>query len=259
MLSSSSLRSPEHIFPFGFNNQPRGCFASAPNFSQSIVSSPAISDRGLGDIEYVTQTEKRTGRVESNTPSIPSEFPEIGPFAQTSSSARCQISASLSKIDGGYLPGHKLSKESVKRRIKSTLQNLSRSLSIDRSSCTRSDDNEILLENMKEAEPQISGEEAFITSRLLEECSHDTFIIQFIRRFPTQELGIRYEKDEIGLYISRLAKLRHLESIQKYFQVGDRIVSLQGVPAYLLDVSDVPKVIRGSEVITVKIVRPSRR
>nr|CDS27512.1 expressed protein [Hymenolepis microstoma] len=186
-------------------------------------------------LEYVNPT----GRDESNTSSI--------------SSAQRPISASLDNIDG-----HKSSKRNVVMRLKNTIQNVSRSLSTGRLSSNRSDDSESLLENMEAEELPNSEEEPLITSRLLEK-SNNTFIIQFRRKFSTQELGVSFSMDEIGLYISDLAKERHLESIQEYLRVKDRIVSLQGIPAYYLDISEIREALRGSHVITVKIVRPSRR
>ncbi|VDL59118.1 unnamed protein product [Hymenolepis diminuta] len=266
-LNTVAIRFRRINISSGSDRRSREFLASAPKLFPRIVSSPAVSNRGLRDMETLH------GKEGSNTSSTSPAFPSTGPVCsvpmlptfdsqqniiatQASPSSPPHVSASLDKIDGGNLYDRKLSKRNLMRRIKNKFYNLGRSSSEDRLSSNRSEDSESLLETMDGEEPPISEEEVFITSRLLEKCSPDTFIIQFHRNFPTQELGIFFSTDEVGLYISRLSKKRHLESIQEYLQVKDRIVSLQGIPAYLLNVDEIREVIRGSYVITIKIVRP---
>lgn len=283
--SSGMINSPQIILQPRGNYPTTGCgrpaSASGQNFFPRIVSSPVVSNRGIrdmGSVPVLSPPRKRNESTASSSlssafadvsagfsipPSPSFDFLEAGLGFSNAQEIPTQTFRSLDRIDGGIrkeLYERKAPKGHLLGRLKKRLVNMGRSLSAEALSVnTNSEDSEGLLDNMQEP-PSSDEEDPLITARLLEKCSQNTFLIQFRRRVPCKELGISFATDEIGLYVSQLAKEKHLVSIQEYLQVKDRILSLQGVPCYHLSTAnEIREVTRGCYIITLKIARPSRR
>ncbi|KAM7536000.1 hypothetical protein Aperf_G00000097033 [Anoplocephala perfoliata] len=247
-------------------------------------SSHGSADRGTGAMKSITPStplKRRHIEAERESPSISLGFGDLGPVCsvpmipsfnsqlRTDRSLRTtgtqtspvQITATLDRVDGLNPCKRRRSKGRLVTSLKNKFSNLRRSLSSERLSVNRSGEHDSLIENMDEVGDEQSSvveEEGSITSKLLEKCSADTFIVQFRRKCPIQRIGIFFSTDSIGLYISRLANERHIKAVKEYLRVNDRIISLQGVPYYHLDADAIRDIIRGCLVITIKVVRPSR-
>lgn len=253
-----------------------------------IVSNSSLgsTDRGTRAMKSMTSStplKRRHIEAELEPPSVSLDFEDLGPVCSVpmistldsqlrvnspsrkttgTQTSPVQITTSLGRVDGLNPFERGQGKGRLMATLKNKFNNLRRSLSSERVSVNRSGEHESLIEDMDEdvdEQSSVHEEEESITSRLLEKCSADTFIVQFRRKRPTQQIGIFFNMDSIGLYISRLAKKKHIKVVEEYLRVNDRIICLQGVPYYHLDADAIRDIIQGCLVITIKVVRPSRR